>query len=628
MVKAIKRLIGNAPSIAIFCALQFSQFSAKAVNNLDITSSNGTRGINPSSTTKTPSTSITPSPDWSGFPNTDNWKKYVKVSVESDALYNSAHSGLDSRASRLNLRIENKNLKAILDDMGIESYAGVEAIFGLSIKISGVPTLVKGMTETELHQTVDHKLQTALGEINTKVSSARKKVALSESAAFDQLSTKIAGAKTLVDTTVAENVQKLNEYFSSIQIQQQKALAEEHLSQLMEDQLKADPNFSLLGPNEQTAMLLKARQAAEAAVQKQFTDQYNSKLQMINDLANQKRAEIDSFEAAKKDEIHAKVSGAKKEINREENHYTELAAKKAEETKQKLDRRVNYIQLDTTIQEVAFVVGKSVLNDRAIVFAKGGKLTPDLGGHLNERGFNQIDSVRPMNTYTTGGMGTAGTGGIQFGTNYIMAKGKKIQIDIATFHDRPNFYSGSSYVSEIATMTDAEYARYKEWYAINSVVGRMLFYSGTAEVYGSFGSYNSDLQGQVGVDLKLNNDFSIHAAFTKGERKNLKEGASTFVVYKPLQRLKIYTGFEFLKGLQDPIHSSRPSGSVDRTYSGTGAQFIFLKNDSILNGALTNVNLSMSVEYQKTIQAEGYLLNSLPDNDFVIGSSFTAQMGD
>lgn len=554
------------------------------------------------------------------------WNDYIKVSVESDSLYNSAHPGLDSRASRLNIKSENKNLKALLDDMGIESYAGVETIFGFSVSISGVPTLVKGMTETELHQAVDEKLYQAQDQIDSKIASAHVQVQQGQKEGFAKLDAAITQAQSLVDSAVSEKTGQLNSYFSSAAVLQQKSEATQALRMQLENQITNDPNFALLSTQEQQAMLQKADTMATKAIDKHFSDQYNSKLQLINDTAAAKKAEIASVKAAKTAEILGKVKAANQLIKQKEVYYKSLAIIKANEAKKTLDQRVDQIQLDTTFQEVAFVIGRDILNGRALVFAHGGKITPDIGGRNNQRGFNQLDSVRPQNTYTTGGMGAAATGGVQFGTNFIMAKGKKLQIDIASFHDRPNFYSGSSYVSNVATMTEQEYEQYKDWYVINSVVGRMLFYSDTLEVYGAFGSYNGKQQGQVGIDLKLNEDLSIHAAFTKGERKNLKQGLSTFVVYRPLQRIKLYTGLEFLNGLQDPIHSARINGSVDRSYSATGAQLVILDKETLFNGTLKDVNVTFSAEFQKTITAEGYVENSLPDNDFVIGGGVNAHL--
>ena len=246
--------------------------------------------------------------------------------------------------------------------------------------------------------------------------------------------------------------------------------------------------------------------------------------------------------------------------------------------KKDVSKRLDKIELETSIQEVSIVLGKVVKGGQAIMYVKAGKFHIHNGPKLNLNNRSSLEVIRAGTSSQTQRAGSVAAGAaVSLGTNYRLTNDKQLRIDTFFTHERMPFISGQQFVTGAVSLEPREFDEHRMWWRIDTAVLRTLFSSERGDVYFAFGSYDNDTAVQTGFSYRISKSGTVHYDHYQGDRPYLKEGDSLFYVHSLTSKLDLYAGIERLEDSYQPTKTTRADGKVTATERTVGVSYLILQ---------------------------------------------------
>ncbi len=235
-----------------------------------------------------------------------------------------------------------------------------------------------------------------------------------------------------------------------------------------------------------------------------------------------------------------------------------------------VDKRLDKVELETSIQQVALIVGKVFGEEKLLVFVKAGKFTPETGASVNSAGETYLESQIVGSDLTQHGAGTMGTTGVEVGLSKIIGKDVQLRLDFFMLHDRDPWTSGTEATVRALSESEDTFHDHQAWTHIDSQVVRALIRNNRAEAYVSCGNFNGATQCQVGGRLDVTTKAHIVADYTEGERDIVGSAVSVFGLYDLTERLTIFLGYEKDNDFYNPMEADNREGVIKSETKLTG----------------------------------------------------------
>lgn len=197
--------------------------------------------------------------------------------------------------------------------------------------------------------------------------------------------------------------------------------------------------------------------------------------------------------------------------------------------------RLHQVQLETTIQQVAFTYGHS-FGDGSILFLDVGKMPVHAGPTTGYHGLSETEFLgasnnpiqRSLNAMSTGALHARwGFYGVQpaakqdreqsFSQKFVSALAgipASIGADLYIFTERSPFITGRNYLETIAQLPDNEYEDHKDWYELDSGVLRVSSDTDFLSLYLSGGLYHGEGAYGLGGAINLERDDDLHRTWS------------------------------------------------------------------------------------------------------------------
>ncbi len=276
-----------------------------------------------------------------------------------------------------------------------------------------------------------------------------------------------------------------------------------------------------------------------------------------------------------------------------------------------IKKRIDQIQLETSIQELALNYATTVGNGNTILFFKAGKFGVNGGASTDNQNQTLLESYRPGNSAVQRANSTQGTGAFDLGIIYQKA-GYSVRVDAYFYHYRLPFINADDYIANIVMIDKDIYEQHKRWFKIDSAMLRVLISGSQGEIYLTVADTQGDnLAVGAGAIYKLTKDDLIQVDVSYGNKQFMKAGASLFFVHNVNNRFVIYGGVEYEKDRFIPLFSMATNNKATTTATVAGLSYLIVDNK--------NFNIRLSTEYKKYLQSSEANLN----NDFFLGANLT-----
>lgn len=173
-------------------------------------------------------------------------------------------------------------------------------------------------------------------------------------------------------------------------------------------------------------------------------------------------------------------------------------ALKREALYEQLTSRLNKMQMDTAIQEVAIGFAKVLRGSDAVIFVRAGRGWISTGSPLNDAGVSELTDLRPREITTN-----AAPRGTLFSTvgmqKNLDDQGNYLRVETTVFDNKQPFNTLDSYVHRMLTMEQAQFDREMEFFNINSQLIRLFLKYQDAEVYLATINYDGTIGFTAGV---------------------------------------------------------------------------------------------------------------------------------
>ncbi|MBN8541787.1 MAG: hypothetical protein J0L82_15455 [Deltaproteobacteria bacterium] len=240
-----------------------------------------------------------------------------------------------------------------------------------------------------------------------------------------------------------------------------------------------------------------------------------------------------------------------------------------EEKKIQNHSRIRQIRAETSFQEIALTFGKVIQNGSSVVFFKFGKYTPDLGSPRNPMtNTTELEDLRASNSVTQRGGDSAATGAMQLSYIRKLGPALAVRVDAYLLHERYPWISGEGNIAARATLDSETFDRQAEIFKIDSKAVRVLLQHNRGNVYATVIDYAGTIghKGhhvyQTGATLRIHPDMNVYLDYYRGDRKNLRRGASGFVAYRVTEAVTIFAGVEKNIDSYRPELTARNEGTI------------------------------------------------------------------
>lgn len=453
--------------------------------------------------------------------------------------------------------------KSHLDVAAIKQFnsQGVRHIFQLHTHLSCIPFLLRDKTQKALNQVVEEKVGAATNLLNSTVAANQQAI----NNAQQQLNASVAAAGQSADQQIRAGL--------LVAVTNNPALA--GLSQSDRDAIY----------NQQYALLMAQAQNTIEATRLAHQSAIDTAQASLNNAEQTNRSAIASAHAAKLREIND---------------------------------RLNQIQIETTIQELAVTYARQ--SESSVMFVQLGKLA------VEGSGSRAGSDLRPVNDPVESLLGTMGTGALHFGyvtyaNKKSREKGFRISSDLYIFHDRIPLIDGQQLVADIISMDQNTYDEHRKFMNLNMGLLKLMIENEhvTFFVTGAAGEHTS-WKG-AGFDIRLPKNFSIVARAYAGDRQQGSMGTSLYLAKRfdlKTSQITPYVGVSYVGGRHSALRFDQVSfdmleyvAGLRWTIQGRVMNFLF------------DPSLYVEGYYQQLSSVQNQYLNN---NGIRIGIS--AKMGD
>lgn len=444
--------------------------------------------------------------------------------------------GVDSKpfvdSNKDDLDIAKTSIEAELKKI-FDPTASVRSIFGISVKVAGSPFILKDSTGKKL------------------MNKANEKIDLAEAAAQKQR-----------EAAIDEAMNTLNKA-----IKEARAKAYSELNQKVLDAINANPYYSSIYNNPNVPQSIK---------NKIFETGKHKGIQTIENAVAQGRADgLAQIDEANKD--------AKAEIKQK-------IAKARLEAEKLINDRLDYLQTETALQEVAIIYSRE--NGEGMITFKVGK--------FEVKGSDEsFSDMRPVNDISEALASTMGTGALQVGVAKVFDynRGDKqgtASVTLAVFHDRGPVISGSELIGDIVTMSEEDFAVHKRFWQLNTAMLTLMVKTQKASFYisGAAGEYHQWISTGASIELLKNLEFGVRTYF--GNREQADSSVSSYLAYKA-GRARLYVGVSAVCGRSSVVENSSALGDYLEAFAGCSYEVGNVKVPFTMN-MLTFKGTRISVE--------------------------------
>ena len=213
-----------------------------------------------------------------------------------------------------------------------------------------------------------------------------------------------------------------------------------------------------------------------------------------------------------------------------------------------ISERIDEIQTETSIQELAITAAKPLAGGDKLVFFRIGKYKPQFGPSLNNSLRTELEALRPVSSRTQRMTSTVATGAVGGGL-VSRGDGYSLRAEMALFHDRIPWISAEDYIANVVRMDENSYDEHKKIGRLDSGAIRFNLQVPGGEGYLSVGSYDQDAAWSVGAIIRVSPRDRLFIDFSDGDRDYLERGYSVAYAHDfdgLGRKLSLYLGYEHL----------------------------------------------------------------------------------
>jgi hypothetical protein len=415
------------------------------------------------------------------------------VDSQSENPVNIDHSHMDIRYSKNKLSLEEFLQKTDEVPQG-------EVFWEFNVRTTLVPTLLKSQVSGHVLQKIDHVIADKKNEGFAQIAAAEKNYQAQIDAGAQKARSEIP---QMVDSLLP-------------QIAAQKAAS-------------GDPRLSqaLFVLSHQSSFTPAQIQAATEGVEL-------AKNQIGQTIESTISEEVSKNEKLLKQTIAAAKSDA-----------LEKLAEAREAARQEIKRRLNDLQLETSIQEVAIRVGRKV-SKNTVVYFQIGKTSIDGAFIADDDRRTFIENLKPNSDLTTRLLSPSSTFAVGGGFVKVYHRENKkswaLRGDLAAYHYRLPFVNGNQFISDFLNLSDQDYRDHKDLFNLNTGFGRLLFDFGRFAYFvsGSVGEHNSF---GTGFDWQFTSSNHLIVSFYSGNHKMARQSFSIYMTHDFTQKFTAYCGY-------------------------------------------------------------------------------------
>jgi hypothetical protein len=434
-----------------------------------------------------------------------------KISIDNTGTQNIDHSHLEVLVH--NAR---QSFQSFLDN--IERQPVGSSMWEVGVRISAVPFLLRESVGekvlVQVRDEIDHKFSEVTADTQAQIAAA-------EAAAYQKLAAGKAEALSQVgaitDAKLAEIAATNPALAQAIQYQNQSPAAK--------------------------AAVEEATAKIEAAVRAK-----------IDSEIEKNRALIESTIAETKRSAATQLDEAYQQVIREQ-----IA---------RINERLDRIQTETTLQEVAIRYVRKVSANRA-VYMQVGKISPELGLSYGPEHRTYIENLRGGRDIPTALSGPHSTAGINVGMvqNLTFGNGQDMRVKLDTFiyKDRTSFIDGNDFIATLLSLSDEDFEDHMDIGNLDSGMVRLMVETEkvAAFVSGAFSANGEHHSIAAGVEWKITPLTRLTINGYTGDRVQASDAVSVFLSREITPSLTIYGGYTRTSNRQNSLVSHNSYNSQE-----------------------------------------------------------------